>query len=373
MLVWIEHTSAIQLLLSVAKRFRTKGIQEEANKYVTILAERKGWTIDELSDRTIPTGGFDEKGEMELDYGTRTFTAKLDKELNVILLDSDGKVIKSLPNSRKDDDEEKAKEAKKLFSGCKKEVNSILKMQKERLYESMCTERKWSFEDWHTYLNKHILIKHYCQNLVWGIFEDNKLIKTFRPLDDGTITDYEDEEVTIKNNEIIRLVHASIVSEDVAKKWLNHFSDYEVIPVFEQFGKEYFILAEDRKDETDIKEFEGYLLEAFTLRGHMTKSGYVRGQAEDGGWFFTYKKNFTGLGMEAIIEFSGNGLPEENRTVALVKLYFVRTSNENSSYQNQTLTLGEVPPVLLSECRNDLKTVAGAGTGYDKDWQKKVY
>jgi hypothetical protein len=34
--------------------------------------------------------------------------------------------------------------------------------------------------------------------------------------------------------------------------------------------------------------------------------------------------------------------------------------------------LGEVPPVLLSECWNDLGTMAAAGTGYDPDWQSKT-
>lgn len=106
----------------------------------------------------------------------------------------------------------------------------------------------------------------------------------------------------------------------------------------------------------------------------MAKSGYVRGQAEDGGWFYTYKKSFTGLNLEAIIEFSGNGLPEENREVALIKLYFVKTSDEPAyTYQNHALPLSDIPPVLLSECWNDLKTASKAGTGYDKDWQKKVY
>src|SRR2546427_7931299 len=77
MLAWVDHPAAIQLLLSVGNRFRTKGIREEAEKYVQLLAERKGWTRDELSDRTIPTAGFDEEGKLEIDYGARKFVATL--------------------------------------------------------------------------------------------------------------------------------------------------------------------------------------------------------------------------------------------------------------------------------------------------------
>src|SRR5699024_3202353 len=64
MLSSIDHPGAIQYLLSIANRFRTKGIREEAEKYVRLLAERKGWTLDELADRTMPTAGLDDRGQL---------------------------------------------------------------------------------------------------------------------------------------------------------------------------------------------------------------------------------------------------------------------------------------------------------------------
>jgi hypothetical protein len=36
------------------------------------------------------------------------------------------------------------------------------------------------------------------------------------------------------------------------------------------------------------------------------------------------------------------------------------------------MPLGEIPPVLLSECYDDLKEIAAAGIGFDPDWEKKV-
>ena len=72
-LAWIDHPSATQVVLSVANRFRTKGIQEEALRLCQLLAERKGWTMDELADRTIPTAGLDETGI----NGTRLWLAQV--------------------------------------------------------------------------------------------------------------------------------------------------------------------------------------------------------------------------------------------------------------------------------------------------------
>jgi hypothetical protein len=73
MLAWTEHASATQLMLSVGNRFRTKSFQDEAMRQAEALAERKGWTVNDLSDRTIPSAGFDESGAMELRFGERVF------------------------------------------------------------------------------------------------------------------------------------------------------------------------------------------------------------------------------------------------------------------------------------------------------------
>ena len=86
-----------------------------------------------------------------------------------------------------------------------------------------------------------------------------------------------------------------------------------------------------------------------------------------------YRKHFTTLGLEAVIEFTGNGLPEENRTVALRSLYFSRAKDEATPFGPESeCPLAEIPAVLLSECWNDLRSIAAEGTGFDQDWEKKV-
>jgi hypothetical protein len=37
-----------------------------------------------------------------------------------------------------------------------------------------------------------------------------------------------------------------------------------------------------------------------------------------------------------------------------------------------SLRLGDVPPVLLSEAYNDMRLLAGEGSGHDPEWEKKV-
>jgi hypothetical protein len=126
------------------------------------------------------------------------------------------------------------------------------------------------------------------------------------------------------------------------------------------------------KEATEIGEFLGHLLKAFSLRNRLTRLGYTRGAAQDGGWFYEYHKRFLSLEIEAIIEFSGNGLPEENRLVALRRLYFARKIGGDGPSMPEELTLGQLPRVLLAECWNDMRLAAAEGSGFAADWEKQT-
>ncbi len=110
------------------------------------------------------------------------------------------------------------------------------------------------------------------------------------------------------------------------------------------------------------------MIEAFKLRSRATALGYVRGPSEDGGWFYRYVKVFPSLGLRACLHFSGNGLPEENRTVALGVFSFERTGDDARG----RMALGDVPPVLFSEVWADMEDIARLGTGFDPAWASKV-
>ena len=373
MISWIDSPSAIQLLISISKRGATRTIKKMAEKFVRLISQRKGWTEEELSDRTIPTGSFSKEGKIEVKYGERKFILELTPNWKIKIKTEDGKILKSLPSCRKNDDREKVKEAKKILSNARKELKSILTIQKERLYDAMCLEREWLFSHWENFLKNHPVVGKYCQKLIWGVFEDNKVIKSFRPLDDGTLTDYEDEDVQVESDKQIRLLHSCNTPENIEELWMKHMEDYEIIPLFQQFNKEFCTLSDKEKNNTEITDFRGYLIDSLALRGQTKKFGYNRGEVEDGACFFTYKKDFPQAEITAVIEFSGSFLPEQSRTVALKRLFFIKKAGRVDYYRGAVgISLSKIPPILLCECRNELRVIAGRGTGYDKDWEKKI-
>jgi len=387
-LSWIENPLALQTMLAIANRFRTKSIKEMARENVQAIADRQGWTIDELSDRTIPDGGFarpvNEEGEpigdraiLELDFGPRQFEVRLNDELEpVIFAAGESKSVKALPAPGKNDNEELAKEAKKEFSDSKKVVKEVVKRQTERLYEAMCTQRSWRFSDWKTYLVAHPIVGRLCVRLVWAAFSDSdrsQFVGCLRPLEDGSLTNENDESVTLADDAVIVLAHTCNTSAQVAAAWQKHLQDYDVTPLFLQFGRQAYVLPGEKQKATELSDFEGHMLTTFKLRGKANKLGFLRGEVEDGGCFYRYMKAFASLSLQAVLEFTGSFVPEEDQPAGLTQLYFeVMPQGDKQNYWNAPkMPLGKVPAVLLSECYNDWKQIAAEGSGYDPEWKKK--
>ena len=401
-LACLDNPLALQSLLSIANRFRTKAIKQHAQEQVQAVAEAKGWTIEELADRTIPDGGFErpvddngdpigDKAVLELDYGPRQFIVQLNEQLEpIISAKGESKALKALPSPGKSDDPEKAAEAKKAFTDAKKIAKEVVKRQSERLYEALCTQRAWRFHDWLRFLAQHPIVGSLCTRLVWAAFsvptkgqttEDHdsktarQLISCFRPLEGGSLTNENDESVSLTDDALVYLAHTCNISAELGEKWTKHFEDYDVTALFQQFGRSTYELPENLRNSTEITDFEGHSISTFKLRGKATKLAYVRGEAEDGGCFCVYRKSFASLGIQTVLEFTGSFLPEQDISAALINLHFLKLQEgkPGAEWQASKLPLGKIPPVLLSECYNDLKQIAAEGAGFDPDWRAKSY
>ncbi|MFQ0992074.1 DUF4132 domain-containing protein [Gilliamella apicola] len=357
----------IQLLLSLARRYRMASIQEKARYLVESIAERLGWTTDELADRTISTAGLDDNGLLILDYGERTFTASLDEQFKWQLKNADGEKIKALPEARKNENPELVKEAKKQFSNSKKELNQLIKMQISRFYEAMCAQRQWRVEDWQKYLQPHPIVGRLIQRLVWLELDNNgQIVNSFRLTEDGSLITNQDNEILLDQNHFITVAHSALLSSDDITQWQMHLKDYKINPLFEQFSA---LLPDMSKFKDDvIDERLGWLTDSFTLRGILKKLGYERDDIEYGGYFFGYHKYFYSLNIYINIEFSGSMLPEENIPVVLYNLSF----STKKGFEDKVIALDKLPKVLLAEGYANYMAVANACSGFDPNWKDKL-
>ena len=364
----------IQLLLGLSRRYRTASVQEKARALVQQIAERNSWTQEQLADRTIPTAGLDETGTLSLQYGERVFTVVLDAAMKSELRNPDGKAVKALPEARQSDDAALVKEAKSQFSTHKKELKQVVDLQMARLFEAMCTGRVWPQAEWRDYLHAHPVAGRLIQRLVWlEVDAAGAVLRSLRPTEDGSLLGVDDDEVELAADSRLRLGHASLVDAQAAAAWVRHFKDYKLAPLFAQMTRTPPAVAFKDDKGGDVKAISdrlGWISDTFTLRGTFTKLGYQRAQAEDGGFFYQYTKEFASAGVRVAMEFSGNTLPEENVPAALKTLSFEDTRVR--SWGDRALPLAGVPPVLLAEAYADYLAVAQACAGFDAGWEKKM-
>lgn len=359
--------ATIQVVIGVSERFRQKSVQKLAQDLVAKIAEDRGWSADELADRTIPTGGFIDGG-IELDMGRdRIFTAHLAPDSSIVLRNPEGKPVKALPApSGTDDDIAQGKACKKQLSAAKKEAKQVTEQLSLRLFEAMCLERHWPVGDWMQNLQKHPIAGLLCQRLVWrGLSADGASHVTFRPLEDGSLTDHTDGDVSLEKMTEIRLVHGGLFRFDERQSWKDHLADYEVRPLFDQFLDPVPIREQDTK-RTEIEDRRGWIIETFSLRGQAQKLGYERGPILDGGGFNSYVKMFRNAGLAIEIGFSGSHVPEKNFKVALLDASVQRLRGDRFG---PALSFDQIPLPLLTAVRSDLAKIADAGSGFADDFK----
>jgi hypothetical protein len=364
----IGDPAALQTVIAAATRLKQKGVQAFAGELVAKVAEARDWTLDELADRTIPVAGFDDNGVLTLVCGedSRAYEARLTNELTVVLRNPAGKDVASLPSGA----DAATAASKKQLSTTKKELKQIAAMQSTRLYEALCAERKWVPEDWMRSFHAHPVMRRMVERVVWLGFDDSgSIAATFRPTAEGDFSDTNDATVNIAEFATVRVAHGALIDDALGKAWEQHFKDYEVKPLFAQFGRALLRIEATDASKLEIDDRKGWLTDAFTVRGAATKLGYERGPPLDGGFFNEYRKTFASAGLVAVVEFTGNGLPEQNVPAALISLKF--TKSLAPGYIGGAMKLGDVPPVLLSECWNDYRAMAAKGA-YDSDWERKA-
>lgn len=359
-----DDPMVMQLLLGVARRHRTASVQTKARELVESLAERKGWTTDQLADRTVPTAGFDDDGILPLSYGEREFTGRLTPAFGLELTSPTGSVLKSLPAKRELEDAELVKEAKAQLTASRSELKQLVAMQTQRLYEAMCITREWPAAEWTEFLRGQPIVSRLIAGLVW-VENPGDAQRLFR-LADGALIDANDDDVTLAEGATVALAHTALVSPEQAASWTQHLTDYGVTPLFEQFGGATPTIT---AETTEISDHQGWVSDAFTIRGLATKRNYLRGSSEDGGWFTEYTKDFTSAGVRLVLGFTGNSLPEENIRAAITTLSarpLVRGRAGGRDIQLSTL-----PPVLLAEAYGDYVRIAEAGA-FETDWEKNT-
>lgn len=104
--------------------------------------------------------------------------------------------------------------------------------------------RYWSSESWNTLFVENPIMHQFAIGLIWGVYENNKIIQSFRYMEDGTFNTVDEEEFTLPENAQITLVHPADLGEELTSSWKTQLDDYEIIQPIEQLDISVIELAE---------------------------------------------------------------------------------------------------------------------------------
>lgn len=360
----IGTDTALMQINSLAQKIRYKSLKKKAREAMEHIAKARGMTQVELEDRIIPDCGLAEDGTRIFDFGPRQFTFVLSSDMKPMIRDEKGKTRTNLPKPNKKDDEGLAAQATADWKLIKKQVREVAKLQAERLEQAMISQRRWSFKDFSEFYVKHPLMFHIVRLLLWGGYDETgELIQVFRVDEDRQIVDVDDEPLNVDQVQQVGVLHVMELGDSDRQEWGDVLSDYELIAPFQQLSRKVSSLEDDEVDQKIITRFEPFKVEPVIMVSILEKSGWVRGQAQDAGMYYSHARYYAFADVTALVRYHGvpMGYWDFDKQ-GIDQCFFMQGDQRPEGYaeykEEQMLTLGEVSPVVMSETLRTLYAIS---------------
>lgn len=354
-------TKALRAVEFFSRKYKNKNknIGAAANDSFVIAAEELGITPYDLADSIIPDFGF-EGLFREFEAGGESYRAFINPDFKIVFLNEDNRLMKSPPKTI-------SKELAEEFKEITKEIRDIVKSQSSRLEQYLVIQRKWEAEKWQAFFLNNPVMFAYAVRLIWGAYDTNGQLQfTFRCEQDQTLMNEEGDEIEIGEHLHIGMVHPISLTQETIEYWNGNLYDADIEPIFPQLKRKVVTLAESEKYLKISSEFKGVKFNGYSFVGKMDKLGWYRGSVVDAGWISSFYKDFSELGITAIITQQGDisvGYLEGN--AELNELMFVQRGNvtfgsyvydePSNANDKRLIVFGEVPPIVYSEVMADMQ------------------
>ena len=370
---------ALLIVDGLARKFKYRQVKAAAGQALEFAASQLGLTREQLEDRIVPNLGFDEHMERRFDYGSRSFTVTITPALEVEIFDESGKKLKNIPAPGAKDDAEKAAVAYAEFKEMKKRMKTTVSSQKQRLELALSAERLWTASAWQELFVRNPIMHQFAIGLIWGIYEEHKLVQSFRYMEDGSFNTEDEEEYILPEQGQIGLVHPIELTKESLETWKQQLKDYEITQPIKQLGRTVYYLTQEEQEGKSLERFGGMILNDLSLGGKLTTLGWYRGSVQDGGSFDTYYREDVSLGLGAELHFSGSYVGSglmggEEITVYDVRFYKAGTIERGSYCYDEAkgdkqLPLKDIPLRYFSEIVWQLTKATASSKERDEDWK----
>lgn len=348
-------------------RAKYKFIGATAAAAFETVAESRGITVDQLADDVVPWLGFEPGKAKKYSFDGKDFEFRIGTDFKLLIFDlQKNRKIASLPKSAPE-------EIVADFKEIRDSLKEIVKGQLLRMENLLVSQYRWESESWKSLYLHHPILRPFTVRLLWGIYDRNLLEKTFRGLEDGTLSDIEDNPIQIPNGVKIGIVHPLELNIDAKNDWISHFIDYEIAPPFPQLERSVVFPKESELELKTIESWKGTEINALTFKGRIDRLGWRRGPVEDAGYVSGYCKQFPESGVDAFLgteNFYISGSARDD-TINLGSLCFVRGDSVKfgsyvydapdtvSGNDERIMKVKDVPPIVYSEVIANLHSIAG--------------
>ena len=372
--------AALLTVDAISRKFKFRQVKAAAGQALENAARELGITAEELADRIVPDLGFAADGKRVFDYGQRSFTVRLTPTLELEITNDGGKPVKNLPAPGKTDDGERADAAYNEFKLMKKQIKTTVTAQKARLEAALSALRCWSADAWRALFVGNPIMHQFAMSLIWGVYEDGKLLTTFRYMEDGSFNTVDEEEYRLPDSALIGLAHPVELDSGTLDGWKQQLKDYEITQSIPQLERPVYRPEPGAEQARSLELFGGKLLNGAALSGKMLGLGWYRGSVEDAGFYYTFYREDASLNMGVELSFSGCsvGYEFENTEVTVYEAVFYRSGTvTRGSYccdrpkEENIFALKDVPLRYYSEIVYQLDRATASSTGTDPEWKKK--
>ncbi len=232
--------TALNLVYEASKKFKQNTVRLTCKAILNLITKEAKMPLEVFADKIIPDFDFDSNGIriVEGEDDKKIFKIILKDDFSFLIFDENkNKEFKTFPTCF-------PASVKKELSKLKSEINRVIKMQTERLQFAFIDGRKWGLKDWRELFFGNLLMKQFAIKLIWGVYDKkNKLLKTFRYMEDGTFNNENDEEIKIEETKskekiLIGLISPIEIEKEIIEKWKKQLEDYEIVQPFNQLSTE---------------------------------------------------------------------------------------------------------------------------------------
>ncbi|WP_315792290.1 DUF4132 domain-containing protein [Paenibacillus sp. BIC5C1] len=361
-LAYLKEPSALMAIDKIKRSVKNRQVKGAAEEALQLAAENLGLTSEQLEDRLVTTLGFDQNGTMQLSYGERSFLIKVNGDLQVVVVNEEtGKSVKSLPAPAQKDDAELAAHSKARFTQLKKDLKTMVNIQAQRLEESLSKQRLWSADEWTALFVQNVIMQKFAVGLIWGTYEDGQLVTTFRYMEDGTFNTVDEDEYELPSGSLVGLIHPLELDQSTLEGWKTQLEDYEIKQPFEQLNRQIHVPEDEDKNKVEYDRLPESDFSPTAFPKALEKYGWIKGPAQDGGWYHEFYKEYGDLVAE--LRFSGTSISyyEGLEDITLESLHFFKPGSQKHYYysDNKSIALGEIAGRVFSETIYDILRASG--------------